>query len=178
MGFIVRLLLFPLKVIKWLILVIVCSIAISVLLSTPADGLSEEQRGAISQNCSTIKQSLSQLQRVDTKTRNYLGTTYETLVNKFIVPLNLRLVKNNRATLPHIQSNFSLKQSEFRSTYTEYMREMEVLMGRDCQKLPDEFYEQLEVVRKKRSSLRKITQELAQLAEEQYASVLDLRQKL
>ncbi len=178
MGFIVRLLLFPLKILKWLIPIAVCSIIVSMLFSTPADGLSEQQRGAISQNCSTIKQSLSQLQRVDAKTRNYLGTTYETLANKFIVPLNLRLVKNNRATLPHIQSDFSLKQSEFRSTYTEYMREMETLIDHDCQKLPDEFYSQLEVVRKKRSDLRKITEELSQLAEEQYASVLDLRQKL
>ena len=178
MESIAKLLLFPLKMVKRLVSWTICVVVLLIIISTPAEGLSETQRGAISQNCSTIKQSLSQLQKVDAKTRNYLGTTYETLANKFIVPLNLRLVKNNRATLPHIQSDFSLKQTEFRNTYTEYMREMEALMGCDCKKLPDEFYTQLEVVRKKRSDLRKVTQELSQLAEEQYASVLDLREML
>jgi len=178
MDFIVKTLAFPFRLVKWLVLWIVCAAVFTILISTPADGLSEEQRGAISQNCPTIKQSLSQLQKIDTKARNYLGTTYETLANKFIVPLNLRLVKNNQATLPHIQSDFSLSQSEFRSMYTEYMRELENLIGSDCQKSPDDFYKQLEVVREKRNRLREITQKLSELAEEQYTSVLVLRKKL
>lgn len=178
MASISKIALFPLKTAKWIILWILGIFVTTFILSAPAEGLSEAQRGAISQNCSTIKQTLNQLQKVDAKTRNYLGTTYETLANKFIVPLNLRLVKNNRPTLPHIQSDFSLSQAQFRSTYTEYMREMESLVSSDCKKQPDEFYAQLGKVRAKRSELREITQKLSLLAEEQYAGVLDLREKL
>lgn len=178
MGFIIKLILFPLKFLRWIIGLLVIAAALVIIFSTPAEGLSEAQRGAVSQNCSDIKQSLTQLQKVDSRTRTYLGTTYETILTRFIVPLNLRLVKNNRPSLPTIQSNFTAEQVKFRDFYTEYMRELENLISIDCSVQPDEFYDHLEVVRGKREVLRKTTVRLSELADEQYRTVFDLRSSL
>lgn len=178
MGFIVKLILFPLKFLRWLISLIVIAAILVLLFPKPAEGLSETQREAVSQNCSNIKQSLVQLQKVDSRTRTYLGTTYETILTRFIVPLNLRLVKNNRPSLPTIQSDFTTEQVKFRDSYTDYMRELESLIGVDCSTQPDEFYAHLETVRAKRSTLRGTTVRLAELADEQYRVVQDLRRSL
>lgn len=178
MGFIVKLILFPLKFLRWLISLIVIAAILVILFPRPVEGLSETQRDAVSQNCSNIKQSLAQLQKVDSRTRTYLGTTYETILTRFIVPLNLRLVKNNRPSLPSIQSDFTTEQVKFRDSYTDYMRELENLINIDCSVQPDVFYSRLEVVREKRSTLRNVTVRLAELADEQYRVVQDLRNSL
>lgn len=178
MGFITKIIFFPIKLLKWIVLWLVAVALISAIFSTPADALTDIQRGAISQNCSTIQKTLTQVQKVDSRTRTYLGTTYETLFNKFITPLNLRLVKNNRPTLSEIQTEFSLAQTTFRSAYTEYMRELEGLIVTDCRQDPDGFYQKLTQTRAKRADLRLITEKLSQLADQQYAAVLDLRSTL
>lgn len=174
----IRVALFPLKVIKWLAGWLACSIIVAALISTPADGLSEAQKSAISQNCLTIKQTLSQLQKVDSRTRTYLGTTYETIANKFITPLNLRLVNNYRPILSNIQSDFMSAQNKFRDAYTEYMREMEGLIGVDCQNNPEEFYTRLVAVRDKRAKLRSSTETMSKLANDQYKSAKKLQESL
>lgn len=178
MDFIVKLILFPLKFLRWVIGLLVIAAALMIIFSSPVEGLSEVQRGAISQNCSNIKQSLNQLQRVDSRTRTYLGTTYETILTRFIIPLNLRLVKNNRPSLPTVQSDFTAEQVKFRDSYTDYMRELENLINIDCSVQPDNFYSQLETVRSKREVLRATTVRLAALADEQYRVVFDLRSAL
>ncbi len=178
MGFISKLIIFPFKLAKWLILWAVVSFVLVALFSTPVEGLSERQQGAISQNCSTIQQSLSQLQKIDSRTRTYLGTTYETIANRFIIPLNLRLVKNNRPTLSEIQTEFTLEQAKFRDAYTDYMRELESLIVCDCKNHPDEFYQKLVTTREKRAILRTTTEKLSMLSSQQYSAVLDLRSRL
>lgn len=178
MGFIVKLILFPLKLLRWLISLVIIAAALVIIFSSPAEGLSDNQRDAVSQNCSNIKQSLTQLQKVDSRTRTYLGTTYETILTRFIIPLNLRLVKNNRPSLPTVQYDFTAEQVKFRDSYTDYMRELENLINIDCSVQPDDFYARLEVVRDKRSILRETTVRLAQLADEQYRIVRDLRSSL
>lgn len=178
MGFIGKLIIFPFKLAKWLILWAIVSFVLVALFSTPVEGLSERQQGAISQNCSTIQQSLSQLQKIDSRTRTYLGTTYETIANRFIIPLNLRLVKNNRPTLSEIQTEFTLEQAKFRDAYTDYMRELESLIVCDCKNHPDEFYQKLVTTREKRAVLRATTEKLSMLSSQQYSAVLDLRSRL
>lgn len=177
-GFISKLVFFPLRLMRWLVFWMIAVLLITVIFSTPADALNERQRGAISQNCSTIQKSLSQLQKADSRTRSYLGTTYETIVNRFIIPLNLRLVKNNRPVLSNIQANFTNEQVNFRTQYTDYMRELEVLIATDCKSQPDDFYQKLLEVRARREELRQTTVRLSNLVEQQYAAVLDLRSQL
>lgn len=173
-----KILLFPLKLLKWLFLGLICSALLSLLVPLPAEGLTDLQRGAISQNCGSIQQTLEQLQRIDSRTRTYLGTTYETIANHFIVPLNLRLVKNNRPTLASLQTEYIAAQSIFKTSYTTYMRELEQLIATDCRTAPDDFYDQLVTTRSARSVLSDAALELNGLAEDQYQAVLDLRSSL
>ncbi len=174
---------------------VLCAAIVGLAFSMPAEGVSGDaddnasnqdsdehpsarQKSSIVQNCPAIKQSLGQLQKIDSKTRTYLGTTYETIATKFITPLNLRLVKNNLPTFSTIQTNFMTEQGNFRSDYTEYMRELEGLIGIDCRNNPDEFYSKLTIVREKRSRLRSDVQKLSKLTSEQYKSVEKLKKEL
>lgn len=156
----------------------VAILAASSICVAPTAALSDIERDAISQNCSTIQQTLGQLQKIDSRTRTYLGTTYETIFNKFITPLNLRLVKNNLPTLSALQTEFSIEQAKFRDAYTNYMRDLEALIAIDCRLNPDGFYEQLILTRAKREDLRESTAKLTELAEKQYRAVTDLRASL
>lgn len=173
-----RVLLLPLKLLKWLILWVACSALVVLVLAVPAEGLSEEQAAAISQNCPAMQQSLRQLQKVDSRTRTYLGTTYESILNKFIIPLNLRLVKNNLPTNVQLQANFIAGQNQFKTAYTDYMRELEGLIGTECRVEPQGFYDKLEIVRQRRADLNASVEHLSNLAKDQYQSVLDLRNSL
>lgn len=143
-------------------------------------GLTETQLNAIMQNCGSIKQSLQQLQHVDSRTRTYLGSAYEAISGRFITPLNLRLVKLGKPSteLFAIQNDFTDAQSDFRNEYVNYMREMETLVAIDCAAHPEEFYRKLETVRQKREELRLVTEKLSELAQEQYKAVENLRGKL
>lgn len=116
-------------------------LVLSLLSWRPAAAISGKKYDTISQNCTTIKQSLRQLQKTDSRTRSYLGTTYETIATKFIIPLNLRLVKNGRpdTDLTEIQSDFTYSHGQFKEKYTEYMKELETLIGMECQRYPDAF---------------------------------------
>lgn len=143
-----------------------------------SSALSDAERDSIMQNCPAIRQSLSRLQKADSKVRTYLGTSYETIATKFITPLNLRLVKNNRATLSDIQADFTSQQSHFRDAYTTYMRDLESLIAVDCQSHPDEFYDRLIEVRKKRATLHDSAIKMSRLAHAQYDAVLKLRNSL
>lgn len=144
------------------------------------NAVSEEQLKAVSQNCNTIKYTLTQLQKVDSRMRTYLGSAYEAISSKFITPLNLRLIRNNREsdTLFSIQSDFAAGQVRFRDAYTVYMREMEGLLAIDCQAHPQDFYRALESTRSKRAELKQTVERLNELAEEQYQAVVELKDDL
>ncbi len=169
---------------KFLSYFIVCVLLLLCLVS-PAFALEDSEADAaklssISQNCSSIKQSLIALQRSDSRTRIYLGSAYETISTSFITPLNLRLVRNNRTdtNLFQIQADFSQNQSNFRSEYTSYMRELEYLISLDCQAHPDAFYRQLVKTRQHRETLHNTTLQLNQLVKDQYSAVEALRKEL
>lgn len=159
---------------------LVASLSLSLASACYAADLHEGQKTAISQNCAHIKDSLIQLQRVDSRTRTYLGTAYESISSRFITPLNLRLVRlgTPSATLFEIQSNFTTAQAQFRDRYIAYMRDLENLIATDCEARPEDFYNQLTTTRTKREELRQSTKKLAELAEEQYQAVFKLRSDL
>ncbi len=134
----------------------------------------------ISQNCATIKQSLTQLQRADSRTRAYLGTSYEAVANNFITPLNVRLIKNNQpnSAIFAIQSEFTDMHARFRSEYTDYMRELEGLIAVDCRNNPQDFYNRLEATRNHRAALQKVVVRMNELIQEQHQAVAKLREEI
>ena len=139
-----------------------------------------ERLAAISQNCPTIKQTLNQLERADSRTRTYLGAAYETISTKFIAPLSLRLTRNNyeSASLLAIQAEFSAVQTSFRIAYTDYMRELDALIATDCSANPQDFSTRLEATREKRAQLKATTTQLSELAARQYQAVSELKEAL
>lgn len=142
--------------------------------------MNDAQKDAIVQNCGHIKQSLTKLQYADSRTRTYLGSSYEAVAGRFITPLNLRLVKNNQASseLFQIQNNFVAAQTNFRNYYVEYMRELEGVIATDCAAHPEEFYAKLTRTRERRESLRNVTKQLSELTDQQYITVQKLAEEL
>ncbi len=110
---------------------------------------------AVSDNCSSIKEKLREVQRDDAKVRVALGSYYETVLTRFITPLNVRLVENNlsNAKLVENQNDFAKTRTVFSDDFINYQKELEELVGMDCFKEPEDFYKKLEKVRQKRKTM-------------------------
>lgn len=164
-----------------LTLVALLSFAYSSIASATDDEAPQPDQTAldnISQNCASIKQSLKQLQRADSRTRTYLGAAYQNVLGNFIAPLNLRLARNNLTdtNLTKIQTEFVAAQDDFRNNYTEYMRNLESLIATDCQAHPQDFYDQLVTTRSSRLTLQTSATRLAALVQDQITAVAALQE--
>ena len=131
--------------------------------------ISDEQKDVIVARCDAIKNDLKNLQHRDSRARVYLGRYYENILNKFITPLNVRLVENNLADSGLIsnQDNFAKTRTNFIIDYIEYQKVLENLVVTDCREEPAKFYERLENARLKRGIVSKDVSKLRALAEEQ-----------
>ena len=138
--------------------------------------LDEDQLGAISQNCATIKQSLRALQRTDARTRAYLGSAYERVLSDFITPMDLRLINVNQpnASLTTIHSDIIESRQNFVRDYTVYSQKLEELITHDCQNDPQNFYHTLTDTREKRATLEKSTEKIRRLLGDHLAAVKKL----
>ena len=155
------------------ILVFILFNSIRVSADAPKIKLTDDQRGEISMNCSSIKSSLKKLQVSDAKIRSLLGANYQTILNFYITPFNLRLVKNNQnlGDLSDLHSNFVLQKNDFNSLYIAYSQQFENLLSVDCQKNPDDFYNQLLTTRESRKELNQKVNELTSTAEKYLSEI-------
>ena len=155
---------------------LILPVVFGVFCSLPASALSEWQRGTISQYCGTIRQTLQTVQRNDSRLRTRLGSYYETIYSDFMVPLNLRLVKNNQQSTTTLaqQSNFATARTEFSSNFINYSRSLEELIAYDCQSDPDGFYAKLTDVRAKRELVHSSVTSLNQIIAEHSSSVAEI----
>ena len=117
--------------------------------------ISENQKTAIVEHCDSIKEDLKKVQKDDARVRVYLGGYYETILTKFITPLNVRLVENNLSTagLVENQNDFAVAKSLFANDFVSYQQRLEELVGMDCKKEPENFYDKLKNVREKRKTM-------------------------
>ena len=140
--------------------------------------LSEDQTSAISQSCQTIKQNLKTLQKTDSRTRSYLGSIYQTFLSNYITPLNLSLIKHNRPStdITGLYSDFLSVRTEFANKFTSYSQSFEELLNIDCKNDPINFYDKLEEVRKKRSSLNSSVKSLRTLLGNFYIATSKLKE--
>ena len=139
--------------------------------------LSPEQQGTISQNCASIKTSLQNLQKTDSRTRVYLGSIYNTVLNNFITPLNLRLVRSNlpNSDLTASQSDFTEARNDFAHQFVSYSQSLETLLTLDCQKDPESFYAQLETTRTERAALQKSVAKVQKVISHHLETVTNLK---
>ena len=161
----------------YIILMVFCQFLIGFM---PVLAVSEEKKEAVSGHCEIIRDNLKEVQRADSRMRVYLGRYYETILTRFIMPLNLRLVENNLpgSGLIENQNEFNTAQTNFKNDYIEYQKGLEELVAFDCKAEPEKFYEKLEVVRDKRAAVAKDATRLQKLAGEQVKLVRDLEGEL
>ena len=145
---------------KYCFLVSVCLCGFCLIESVSA--ASKAQEAAVVDNCEKIRENLKSIQKSDARTRVYLGGRYETILNKYVVPLNLKLVENNMSTtgLIEAQNNISTRKTKFSTNYVEYQQKLEELVATDCKKEPGVFYDRLTVVRQKRKKVEEDTQKM------------------
>ncbi len=135
---------------------IIFMISLAILLpSTAAIALSGNQKNVIAGECETIRQTLQALQKTDSKTRVYLGSYYEKILSKFIIPLNARLVENSLTdiTLAQVQLDFKETKDKFSSDFIIYQKTLEELVNSDCKNDPEGFYGKIVSVREKREQV-------------------------
>lgn len=122
------------------------------LVALPTFAITESQETSIKEHCDAIKDDLKNVQRMDSRTRVYFGGIYETILSKYITPLNMRLVENNLSTAEFVenQNKFAEAKNAFANDFISYQKHLEELVAMDCKKEPADFYEKLEKVREKR----------------------------
>lgn len=158
----------------------VISISALSFVSVSAMAISDSKRESISNNCDSIKNSLINLQHDDSRARVYVGRYYETFLNDYIVPLNMRLVENNitDTDLIALQSDFSKLRQSFVNDYIDYQKGLEELVGTNCKDGADTFYEKLQVTRVKQKNVSNEVVKLRSLLKKQVDLVKKLREEM
>lgn len=162
------------------IVLVFCCIMFMLVWQVPVMAVTESQEKAISEHCSEIKEQLKTVQKDDARTRVHLGGRYETILTKFMTPLNVRLLENNlsSADLVENQNDFAEARSLFSSDYINYQQALEELTLVDCKNDPTEFYEKLSKVRQKRKTVQQDVLKLRNLISKHVRLVTELRSKV
>lgn len=139
-------------------LILIFAVILS-LVAMPVYAITDTQEKAIVDHCEEIRENLKNIQKLDARTRVYLGGYYETILTKFVTPLNMRLVENNMPNpdLLDNQEQFSKTIMAFRSDYTSYQQSLEDLVATNCKESPTSFYEKLDAMRAKRKKVSRDT---------------------
>ena len=142
--------------------------------------MSEAQKQAIKERCDAIRGSLKNVQKTDSRARVYLGSYYEEILTKYVVPLNVRLVENglSNAELVENQNGLTEARKLFVDDFINYQQGLEELVGMDCKAEPEKFYERLEKVRSRRKTVEQDTLKLRSLISKHLKLAGELRSKL
>ena len=140
----------------------------------------KEQSVAVAEHCDVVKENLKKVQKEDSRVRVYLGGYYESILTKFITPLNVRLVENNlsSASLVENQNNFAAAKTLFVNDFIKYQQGLEELVGMDCKQEPEKFYDKLVVVRQKRKIMGQDVLKLRSLISDHIKLVTGLKGKI
>lgn len=156
----------------WFVSAFICAFSVF-MISKPVSAMT-------SVNCETVRNSLKMLQKTDARARVNLGARYETILTKYITPLNIRLVENNlsNAELVENQNNFVETRRVFSSDFIKYQRGLEELVGMNCKEDPDLFYNKLVVVRQKRKIMEQDVLKMREIIAQHVKLVNALKGKL
>lgn len=151
-----------------------------VLLCGRGVAISETKQLVITDHCVSIREQLKKVQKNDARARVYLGAYYETVLTKFIMPLNVRLVENNLSSGDFVenQNKFADAKAVFTKDYVSYQKDLEELVGVDCKNEPEAFYNLLEKVRQKRKIMEQDVLKIRGLISEHIKLVNGLKGKL
>lgn len=161
-------------------LFVIAMVLMASVLSGVAKGISEAQSQNLKEHCDEVREKLKIVQKNDAKTRVFLGSKYETILNKYIVPLNVRLVENNLSSngLINLQNSFAETRAVFNADYINYQQSLENLVTIDCRTEPDRFYNELSIVRKKRLTMEQDVLKMRNLLTQYVKSITELKGKM
>lgn len=162
------------------ILILLMCLTFGTLNFSLVEAISENQERAIVSKCSEIKEQLKAVQKDDARTRVHLGGRYETILTKFMTPLNVRLLENSLSNVELVenQNNFAETKSLFNNDYINYQQDLEELVSMDCKNEPKVFYEKLDKVRQKRKIVEQDALKLRNIISKHVRLVTDLRSKI
>ncbi len=160
-------------------LLLVASLILSPLSTANAIDLDDDRIGAISQNCSIIKERLRRIESAGARSRVYLGTQYESIYSGLMSNLSLRLMRNGIANqdIADQQATFKSERERFRNDFIGYSQELKNLIAMDCRNNPQDFYRQLEKTRTKREDITKSIRRMNDIIKEHRETVIGLRNK-
>lgn len=148
--------------------------------AVPVNAISTEQEAAIKDRCATIRESLKTVQKNDSRVRVFLGARYETLLSKYITPFNIKMVENNMSVsgLVENQNQFADNKTVFANDFISYQKSLEELIAIDCKSEPEQFYEKLVKVRRKRATMEQDVLKMRNLISEHVKLVNGVREKM
>jgi hypothetical protein len=155
-------------------------VLVAVLSVVSVSAFAEGEKKISAESCAKVKENLVNLQHTDSRARVYLGRYYETILNKFIVPLNMRLVENNIAepTLVENQGQFKEVRQGFIDDYITYQKDLESLVGINCEENTSEFYSKLKDTRAKRQTVAQDITRLRSLMKKHTETATKLLEKM
>ena len=162
------------------ICLVCCAVMMTFFQVGMVGAVAKNQELAISDHCEEIRDALKKVQKNDARVRVFLGGRYETILTKFVVPLNMRLVENNLSDVDLVenQNEFADAKTVFASDYIGYQQALEELVDMDCKKEPGKFYEQLVMVRQKRKTIRQSVMRIRSLISTHLKLVDQLKGKI
>jgi len=127
-------------------------LSLSIVKTTAAADLSDEQLGRIKSNCLSIKGSLNQLHATDALLRVNRGQIYEAIGTKLMSNFNARLSNNSldNKGLVAVTQSYQTAQVTFRDDYRIYEQQLSAALRIDCTKEPAALHEAIESAREKR----------------------------
>ena len=164
----------------YIIPLVVCQVLVMCVGAQSVGAITDTQHDAIVKRCDNIRDELRKVQKEDSKTRVYLGGYYETIITKFITPLNVRLVENNlsSASLVENQNKMVAARTVFANDFITYQQGLEELVGADCKHEPEKFYDKLTVVQQKRKMMAQDVMKMRNLISEHMKLVTGLKGKV
>lgn len=159
---------------------VILTVLVSGFAVVPVGAITKKQENAIVDHCESIREDLKNVQKNDARVRVHLGSGYETILSKFIMPLNVRLVEDNlsNAELVENQNNFAEAKVKFTTDYIDYQQGLEELILVDCKKNPEEFYKKLGEVRQGRKTVAQDVVKLESLIKHHVKLVTGLKEKV
>lgn len=142
--------------------------------------LPSEQIERIKQNCVNAQTTLSRLEQSDTGLRVNLGQQYEFIAGKLMAPMNSRVILNQMEVggLVDTATTFQHQIEAFRTAYRDYGSALDSVVKADCQKNPQQFYNDIATARTKRQAVREAIENLNQSIRSYGSQIGDFSKKL
>lgn len=160
-------------------LILISCVAMNCLV-LPASAITDEQKNSIVDNCVRISDNLKNIQKSDAKARIFLGSHYETVLSKYVMPLNIKMVEKNKSDTGLIgnQNEIAEARVSFSNHFVDYQKGLEELVAMNCKVEPEKYYEKLVSVRDKRKTVASDVQKIDKLMKKNLDLVKKLKENL